>query len=121
MYFRIKETLEPCESRPKDAYVAVLTSEEWLESNAGFDMGIELEVNARDADSTKAEVNYYSLTGTFSIPDRDDISAPDAHFAGGKCPALSAFCMIFSNRSFTGIRKSWSAMKQSSTISNTLS
>lgn len=81
MYYKIKETLEPCEARPKEAYVAVLTSEEWLEYNEGFDMGIELEVNAKEADSTKAEVNYDSLTGTFSIPDRDNISAPDAHFA----------------------------------------
>ncbi|MBP3266870.1 MAG: magnesium transporter CorA, partial [Ruminococcus sp.] len=31
--------------------------------------------------STKAEVNYDSLTGTFSIPDRKDISGPDTKFA----------------------------------------
>ncbi|MBP3272642.1 MAG: magnesium transporter CorA [Ruminococcus sp.] len=81
MYFKIKETLEQCEVRPVKGYIAVLTTEEWLEENTSFDMGIELEVSAREANSTKAEVNYDSLTGTFCIPDRDDISGKSASFA----------------------------------------
>ena len=81
MYYKIKETLEPCEARPKEQYVAVLTSGEWLDESGEFDMGIELEVSAVNADSTKAEVNYDSLTGTFMIPDRENIAAPDAKFA----------------------------------------
>lgn len=81
MYYKISTTLERCDERPGSAYVAVLTGEEWIEESAGFDMGIELEVSAASANSTKVEVNYDSLTGTFSIPDRDDISAPDARFA----------------------------------------
>ena len=43
-------------------------------------MGIELEPNS-DIHMTKAEVNYDSLTGTFSIPDRADPSVDGAVFA----------------------------------------
>ena len=81
MFYRIEETLKKCDSRPQCPYVAVLTGAEWIEHSADFDMGIELEVSAATANSTKAEINYDSLTGTFSIPDRDDISGPDARFA----------------------------------------
>ena len=81
MYFKIKDTLEQCEVRPVKGYVAVLTTEEWAEECSAFDMGIELEVSAVEANSTKAEVNYDSLTGTFCIPDRDDISESSSSFA----------------------------------------
>ncbi|MBQ8967117.1 CorA family divalent cation transporter [Ruminococcus sp.] len=81
MYYRIGETLEVCEKRPAADYVAVLTWAQWQAESASFDMGIELEVSAAEANSTKAEVNYDSLTGTFSIPDRNDISGEDARFA----------------------------------------
>ena len=43
-------------------------------------MGIELEP-VSDAHMTKAEVNYDSLTGTFSIPDRRDPSVQGETFA----------------------------------------
>ncbi|HCJ42360.1 MAG TPA: magnesium transporter CorA, partial [Ruminococcus sp.] len=81
MYYKIGTTLEKCADRPSAPYVAVLTGAEWTEESASFDMGIELEVSTANVSSTKAEVNYDSLTGTFSIPDRENISAPDAHFA----------------------------------------
>lgn len=81
MYYKIAQTLTECAELPDNDYVAVLTSEEWQQESAAFDMGIELEVSAQEANSTKVEVNYDSLTGTFSVPDRDDISAPDARFA----------------------------------------
>ncbi|MBP3797095.1 MAG: magnesium transporter CorA [Ruminococcus sp.] len=81
MYYKIAESLTECAALPEKDYIAVLTSEEWQAESAAFDMGIELEVSAKEANSTKAEVNYDSLTGTFSVPDRDDISAPDARFA----------------------------------------
>ena len=81
MYYRIATTLEKTDSRPASPYVAVLTGAEWIEESASFDMGIELEVSAANVNSTKAVVNYDSLTGTFSIPDRDNIAAPDGRFA----------------------------------------
>lgn len=85
MYYLIKETLEECtleDCRKREApYVAVLTAEEWQEERADFDMGIDLEPNTRHIHNTKAEVNYDSLTGTFSIPNRRDFDKEEWHFA----------------------------------------
>ncbi|MCR4771616.1 MAG: magnesium transporter CorA [Oscillospiraceae bacterium] len=44
-------------------------------------MGIELEPDAKDIHGTKAEVNFDSLTGTFMIPDRSDLSGNSFKFA----------------------------------------
>ena len=78
--YLIHETLVPCteqEMRRADApYVAVLTPEEWREKRADFDMGIDMETDAGTPLETKAVVNWDSLTGTFSIPDRRDICGP---------------------------------------------
>ena len=74
MYYYIKNTLErtdtPDLSGGSGKFVAVLTSAQWLESRDRFDMGIEMDMDLSAIDSTKAEVNYDSLTGTFSVPDR---------------------------------------------------
>ncbi len=83
--YLLKETIEPC--RPDELqqggcqYVAVLSPAEWKKEKARFNMGIEMEPDAGDIHSTKAEVNYASMTGTFSVPDRRDISGPNARFA----------------------------------------
>ncbi|MBR0303455.1 MAG: magnesium transporter CorA [Clostridia bacterium] len=76
MYYLIKENLTECE---KDAiksdgaqYVAVLTSDEWKCDKSFFDMGIDIEPYAGDPFTTKAQVNYDSLTGSFCIPGRED-------------------------------------------------
>ena len=85
MYYYIKNTLEKADKldiKSREApFVAVLTSAEWLESREKFDMGIEMDIDLSAVHSTKAEVNYDSLTGTFSVPDRNDISAPCTNFA----------------------------------------
>jgi len=85
MFYLIKDTLEKCKNlRPKDSkakYVAVLSTEEWLSNSSKFDMGIDLEVGTSEIHSTKAEVNYDSLTGTFSIPDRHNIAESNSKFA----------------------------------------
>ena len=85
MYYYIKNTLEKTKKLDfKDGsgqFVAVLTSAEWLENRDKFDMGIEMDIDLSAIHSTKAEVNYDSLTGTFSIPDRDNISLPNTNFA----------------------------------------
>ena len=85
MYYYIKSTLEKTKKLdPKDSkskYVAVLTSVEWLESRDKFDMGIEMDIDLSAVNSTKAEVNYDSLTGTFSVPDRENISGSNTNFA----------------------------------------
>ena len=61
-------------------FAAVLSTEEWRQAKARFDMGIELDPisNLR---MTKAEVNYDSLTGSFHIPDQKDPSASGTSFA----------------------------------------
>ena len=87
MFYQIGETLqeitldELLETKAK--YVAILTSEEWRESRDVFDMGIELEIEPDLVDifTTKAEVIYDSLTGSFSIPDRGDFSKEDVKFS----------------------------------------
>lgn len=85
MYYYIRKTLEKAEKldfkRKKEKYVAVLNSVEWLENRDKFDMGIEMDIDLLIIHSTKAEVNYDSLTGTFSVPDRENISAPATGFA----------------------------------------
>ena len=85
MYYYIRNTLEKAEhlnfTKKNSRYVAVLTAAEWLESKDKFDMGIEMDIDLSSIHSTKAEVNYDSLTGTFSIPDRKHISAPNTNFA----------------------------------------
>ena len=85
MYYLIKDTLEECtldDCRKREApYVAVLTTEEWQAERADFDMGIDLEPDTSHIHNTKAEVNYDSLTGTFSIPNRRDFDKEEWHFA----------------------------------------
>ena len=85
MYYYIRSTLEAAErinsGKKNCRYVAVLTSAEWLENKDQFDMGIEMDIDLAAIHATKAEVNYDSLTGTFSIPDRKHVSAPNTNFA----------------------------------------
>lgn len=88
MYYYIKSILESADGfdisdirRNKGQFAAVLTSDEWAERRDTFDMGIEMDIDLSSVHSTKAEVNYDSLTGTFSVPDRKDPSAPDTRFA----------------------------------------
>ena len=38
------------------------------EKNENFDMGIDFDMNSDDILTTKADVNYDSLTGTFCLP-----------------------------------------------------
>ena len=85
MYYLIESTLTevPREklAERKAPYVAVLTRSQWLIERGSFDMGIDIDPFAHEIHSTKAEVNYDSLTGSFSIPDRVDIEAEDTRFA----------------------------------------
>ncbi|WP_294483455.1 CorA family divalent cation transporter [uncultured Ruminococcus sp.] len=85
MLYYIKNTLEKAEDttsgRQGAKYVAVLTSGEWAEYKDTFDMGIEMDIDLTSVHTTKAEVNYDSLTGTFSVPDRKCISGPKTNFA----------------------------------------
>ncbi len=85
MFFFIGETLTLYDnSKPekKNApYVAIMTKKEWESGRDQFDMGIEIDPSESEIVVTKAEVNYDSITGTFSIPNRLDFSQEDTVFA----------------------------------------
>ena len=85
MYYLIKSSLKECSSdellKGEYQYVAVLTPEEWKKEQSKFDMGIEMDISLENIHNTKAEVNYDSLTGTFSIPSRRDITGEDYKYA----------------------------------------
>ena len=85
-YYLLADTMRPCTDGELHAqndfkYVAVLTTPEWERERERFDMGIELEPDAGNIHNTKAEVNYDSLTGTFQLPDRENIESNDFRFA----------------------------------------
>ena len=62
-------------------YVATVSFDEWRNSHDSFEMGIDMDQNISEIYTTKAEVNYDSLTGAFSIPNREDFSREDYKFA----------------------------------------
>ena len=66
--------------KTQSKYAAILTPAEWEQHSARFDMGIELDVNW-ETDTTKLEVNYDSLTGSISVPDRENVSGERKEFA----------------------------------------
>ncbi len=85
MYFLIKNTLEECsEEQCHDAavpYVAILTPSQWAQQNENFDMGLDFDINTEEIFTTKAEVNYDSLTGTFCIPVQSSHSTQPQKFS----------------------------------------
>jgi len=78
-FYKLNETITSCSPEElfqdgqakQGQYVAVLTPEEWTANRELFNMGIELDPAEEEIISTKAEVNYDSLTGSFLIPDRN--------------------------------------------------
>ncbi|MCR5767860.1 MAG: magnesium transporter CorA [Lachnospiraceae bacterium] len=88
MFYLIRETLLQIDENewdnindPSSQYVAVLTPAEWRERKDRFNMGIDMDPDINEIFTTKAEVNYDSLTGSFSIPDRKELSAEDSKFS----------------------------------------
>ncbi len=85
MFYIIGETLQ--EAARKDLrktgrqYVAIVTYEEWQKSRDSFEMGIDMDQSISEIYNTKAVVNYDSLTGSFSIPNRQNLSEEDYTFA----------------------------------------
>ena len=85
MFYWIEETLKEVTrenlNNTDKQYVAVLTFEEWKANRDSFEMGIDIDPIVADIYTTKAEVNYDSLTGSFSIPNRKNFPEDDAKFA----------------------------------------
>ncbi len=93
-YYLIKETLKESDRSEGGAqYAALLTSEEWAAERESFNMGIDIELDLPEASSTKAEVNYDSLTGSFFIPDRAEIT--DREVSVGFAFALDERGVVF--------------------------
>ena len=61
--------------------MAVLSPEEWQKERDTFEMGIDLDLNITQVYNTKAEVNYDSITGSFSLPDRRNMAGEYRKFA----------------------------------------
>ena len=78
VFYVIAETLKEVSAQDirdtERQYVAVLSFDEWNKSRDSFEMGIDMDLNISEIYTTKAEVNYDSLTGSFSIPNRKDFS-----------------------------------------------
>ncbi len=85
MYYLIKSSLTECTAeevhKGEYKYAVSLTPEEWQKQQSSFDMGIELDIKPNDIHNTKAEVNYDSLTGTFSVPSRRNLCGDDYQYA----------------------------------------
>ncbi len=85
MYYKIAQSLReiPAEElkNTDGQYVARISFDEWNKNRDSFEMGIDLDLNLSEIYTTKAEVNYDSLTGSFSIPNREDFSKEDFKFA----------------------------------------
>ena len=83
MYYLIQESLTPCDfsqiRKGGAQYVALLSSAQWQSERERFDMLIDMEMDAPQ--ETKAVVNMDSLTGSLSIPDRENISGPSHCFS----------------------------------------
>ena len=85
MYYQInnvlEESCENCIKNNETQFIAVLTPDEWLKTKNSFDMGIDIEPLNEEILSSEAKVNYDSITGTFSIPDRHDFEKSPTTFA----------------------------------------
>ncbi|MBQ7535402.1 MAG: magnesium transporter CorA [Stomatobaculum sp.] len=90
--YLIEESLKPCppealytgqeqDGSKRPQYAAVLSSAEWQEYKDCFNMVIDMELDTKEKHETKAVVNADCLTGTFFIPDRNDISEKHHFFA----------------------------------------
>ena len=83
--YQIKEKMEPV--TPKNfqnlpyQYVITMKSAEWNRKKAVFDIGMDLDPDLQDTGSTRAEVNYASLTGGFNIPARENVPGDNHVFA----------------------------------------
>ena len=83
--YQIKEKMEPV--TPKNfqnlpyQYVITMKSAEWNRKKAVFDIGMDLDPDLQDTGSTRAEVNYDSLTGGFNMPARENVPGDNHVFA----------------------------------------
>ena len=85
MYYLIEQTLQKTTKKELlgsgKQFVAVLNSAEWEADKGCFPFADDLDDEREEMLTSKANVNYDSLSGTFSIVNRDDMEQDDYRFA----------------------------------------
>lgn len=85
MHYLIEQTLKETPKKEiakgKKRYVAVFDSNEWKKEKENYPFYSDLDNELLETNTTKATVNYESLSGTFSIPNRNNMEEDDFCFA----------------------------------------
>ncbi|MBQ6478494.1 MAG: hypothetical protein IJI44_03905 [Erysipelotrichaceae bacterium] len=85
MYYLIEETLKQVTEeeykKSRKVRVAVLDRKEWEKVKNEFPLSAAIDLEMDEMLTTEANVNYDSLSGTFSIPDRNNMENDDFRFA----------------------------------------
>ena len=85
MYYLIEQTLRPVTEeeyrKSRKARVAVLNKEEWEKEKKDLPFSEEIDRELEEMLTSEANVNFDSLSGTFSIPDRSNLDNDDFRFA----------------------------------------
>ncbi len=85
MYYLIEQTLKEVSKeeykKSRKHSVAVFDRKQWEESKEGYPFANEIDNELDEMLETKASVNFDSLSGTFSIPDRLNMDNDDYCFA----------------------------------------
>ena len=80
----IKKTLEKTDSATisncKEPFVASISKNEWAVSKELYGFLMDTDIDFSELNTTKVNFNGNSLTGTFSIPDREKIKTDEAFF-----------------------------------------
>ena len=85
MYYLIEQTLRPVSEeeyrKSRKARVTVLNRKEWEKKKKDLPFTMEIDRELEQMLTTEANVNFDSLSGTFSIPDRSNLDNEDFRFA----------------------------------------
>ena len=85
MYYLIEQTLKEATKtefkKSRKQYVAVLNRKEWEKEKKDLPFSNEIDSELTEMLTTKANVGYDSLSGTFAIPDRCNLENDDFCFA----------------------------------------
>lgn len=105
MYYLIKDTLKEVSFEDciddKSCYVAVISKAEFEEKREQFDLGVDMDMVTDHVPLVSCVVvNYDSLTGSFNIPDRNDLTAPNHGFSF----ALDEKGIVFLNDDGTALK-----------------
>lgn len=85
MHYLIEQTLKETPKKEiakgKKRYVALFDSNQWKKEKENYPFYSDLDNELLETNTTKATVNYESLSGTFSIPNRNNMEEEDYCFA----------------------------------------